>query len=87
MLITIDKRGSINLPADVRKSLGLQPGTHLDLQVVEGGTLLLNPVVIYPTLRLNEKGIDKLREARESGTGQLPEWLIEEMRDAGTHPE
>ena len=87
MLITIDKRGSINLPADVRKSLGLQPGTHLDLQVVEGGTLLLNPVVIYPTLRLNEKGIDKLREARESGTGQLPEWLIEEMRDAGTRPE
>ncbi len=38
MPITIDKRGSINLPADVRKSLGLQPGTHLDLQVVEGGT-------------------------------------------------
>ncbi len=87
MLITIDKRGSINLPADVRKSLGLQPGTHLDLQVVEGGALMLNPVVIYPSIRLNERGIDKLREARESGAGQLPEWLVAEMRDAGTDPE
>lgn len=87
MLITIDKRGSVSLPAEVRKSLGLQPGTHLDLQVVEGGALLLNPVVIYPTLRLNEKGIDKLREARESGTDRLPEWLVEEMHDAGTRAE
>ena len=87
MLITIDKRGSINLPADVRKSLGLQPGTHLDLQVVEGGALMLNPVVIYPSIRLSESGIDKLREARESGTDRLPEWLVEDMCDAGTHPE
>ena len=73
MLITIDKRGSINLPADVRKSLGLQPGTHLDLQVVKGGALMLNPVVIYPSIRLSERGIDKLREARESGTDRLPD--------------
>lgn len=84
MLITIDKRGSINLPAALRKSLGLQAGAHLDLKVVEGGAILLNPVVVYPTVHLSDKGLEKLREARESGTGKLPEWLVEEMRDAGS---
>jgi AbrB family looped-hinge helix DNA binding protein len=82
MLITIDRRGSINLPAALRKSLGLQPGAHLDLKIVEGGAILLNPVVVYPTVHLSDKGLGKLREARESGTGKMPEWLVEEMRDA-----
>jgi AbrB family looped-hinge helix DNA binding protein len=84
MLITIDKRGSINLPLSVRKELGLEQGTTLDLTVDEGGRITLHPVVIYRTTRLSERGIAKLNEARAGGTGELPEWLRREMDDADT---
>ena len=75
MLVSIDKRGSISLPAAVRKSLGLTPGTYLDLTILDGGKLALSPVAVYPTVRLSDKGLAKLDEARQSGVEQLPDWL------------
>ena len=82
MLITIDKRGSINLPAILRKELGLNAGAYLDLSVEEGGAIKLHPVSIFPSIRLNDQGLEKLREARESGTGKFPKWAIEDMKHA-----
>ena len=32
MLVTIDKRGSINLPSRIRKETGLDTGMHLDIE-------------------------------------------------------
>ena len=84
MLITIDKRGSINLPLAVRKELGLEQGSYLELSVDPGGKITLHPVVIYPSVRLDDQGIAKLQEARESGTGELPDWLRQDMQNAGT---
>lgn len=84
MLITVDKRGSINLPAALRKELGLVKGSYFDLVVEEGGTIRLQPVFMYPCIRLNEKGLNKLKEARQSGRGTLPEWLVQDVKDAGT---
>jgi AbrB family looped-hinge helix DNA binding protein len=82
MIIAIDKRGSINLPASLRKKLGLKNGDHLDLSLVEGGIIVLQPVAIYPTVQLSEKGLTKLREARKSGVGEMPAWFVEEMENA-----
>ena len=82
MLVTIDKRGSINLPANLRKELGIKNGSHLDLEVMEGGAIVLNPVVIYPAIKLNDMGLARLQEARKSGTGELPNWLVKEMKNA-----
>ncbi len=82
MIIAIDKRGSINLPAALRKELGLKNGDHLDLSVEEGGVIILQPVAIYPTVRLSEQGLAKLKEARESGLGEMPSWFGNEMEDA-----
>lgn len=82
MLIAIDKRGSINLPAAVRKKFKLEKGTYLDLSLSKGGAIVLCPVAIYPTIRLSDKGIAKLQEARRSGRGKLPEWLVKEMKSA-----
>jgi AbrB family looped-hinge helix DNA binding protein len=87
MIIAIDKRGSINLPASIRKELGLKVGDHLNLSVEEGGAILLQPVAIYPTIRLNESGLARLKEARESGHGTMPDWFVEEMKDAEADPE
>lgn len=84
MLITIDKRGSINLPASIRKDLNLSTGTYLDLSIQDGGAVLLRPMTVYPTIRLSDDGIDKLNVARSSGTGELPDWLAGEMRNAKT---
>ena len=82
MLITIDKRGSINLPLAVRKELGLDSGTCLDLSIEDGGKITLHPVAIYRTVRLSEQGIAKLQEARASGRGELPDWLRQNMQNA-----
>lgn len=84
MLITIDKRGSINLPLAVRKELGLDSGTYFDLTIEDGGKIALHPVAIYRTVRLSESGTAKLKDARASGRGELPDWIRQEMDNAGT---
>jgi len=84
MLVTIDKRGSISLPSAIRKEMGLDTGTHLDIEVLEGGSIVLTPVVIYPTVKLNEKGLKKLAEARRSGTVKMPERLAKKIKNART---
>lgn len=84
MLITIDKRGSINLPASLRKQMKLESGSYLDLEVLDGGRILLNPIVVYPTVQLNDQGLKKLEVARESGAAKMPEWLSEEIENAAT---
>jgi AbrB family looped-hinge helix DNA binding protein len=82
MLITIDKRGSINLPVALRKELNLNPGSYLDMSVVDGGAIMLHPVSIFPSIKLNDRGLEKLKEARESGTGKLPKWFVEDIKNA-----
>jgi len=87
MLITIDKRGSINLPMTVRKELGLEQGTCLDLVIEDGGKITLHPLAIYRTVQLGERGLAKLQEARKSGRGKLPDWLRQEMQRAEPDPD
>jgi len=82
MLVAIDKRGSINLPSTIRREMGLDTGTHLDLEILEGGSIVLTPVAIYPTVKLNEKGLKKLKEARKSGTVKMPAQLAKQIRNA-----
>lgn len=87
MLVTIDKRGSISLPASVRKELGFRPGTHLELLVEAGGAITLFPVEIYRTIKLNDVGLSKLNEARASETTTFPDWFKEEIAHAPTDSE
>lgn len=84
MLVSIDKRGSISLPSVVRKDLNLYPGSLLDLTILDGGSLALSPVALYPTVRLSDSGLAKLNEARHGGIEQMPDWLREEIADAAT---
>ena len=81
MLVAIDKRGSINLPSTIRKEMGLHTGTHLDIEVLDGGSIVLTPVAIYPAVKLNEKGLQKLTEARKSGTMQMPAHLAKQIKN------
>jgi AbrB family looped-hinge helix DNA binding protein len=87
MLIAIDKRGSINLPASIRKDLGLVNGAYLDIEVIKGGAVVMQPVEIFRTVRLDKQGLTKLDEARKSGVTEMPTWLSEEMAYAEPDPE
>lgn len=83
MLVTVDKRGSISLPSSMRKDLGIKPGTHLELSVEPGGAISLYPIEIYRTIKLNDCGLLKLKEARNSEIGELPTWFQEERSNVG----
>jgi AbrB family looped-hinge helix DNA binding protein len=78
MLIQIDQRGSLNIPAKIRQSLGLEKGSNFELEVAQGGDIILHPVEINRTVRLSSQGLNKLKEAREGGRGILPDWLKNE---------
>lgn len=84
MLITVDKRGSINLPKTLRKEFGIESGTCLNLEIEEGGAIVLHPVTVYPAIRLSKPGLDKLEDARRSGKGKMPEWMVKEIKNAST---
>ena len=88
MLIAIDKRGSINLPAAIRRELGLENGAYLDVSLGDGGTVILHPVEIFRAVRLSPQGLAKLEEARQSGSEEtMPAWLTKEIKDAEAGPE
>jgi len=38
-------------------------------------------------IRFNDRGLEKLREARESGTGEFPKWFAEDMKNARSEAE
>ncbi len=82
MLIAIDEYGSITLPALLRRALGLEKESYLELEFEDNGAIVLYPVSVHRTIQLNRQGIAKLGEARKSGTGEFPEWLNEEIRNA-----
>ena len=44
--------------------------------------MLVTIDTIYPTIRLSDGGLAKLKEARESGVDRMPNWLREEMNHA-----
>jgi AbrB family looped-hinge helix DNA binding protein len=82
MLVTIDKRGSISLPVSIRKNLGIKPGSHLELSVEDGGAIYLYPVEFFRTIKLNDSGLLKLKEARDSETEKFPDWFEKERSNA-----
>lgn len=84
MLVTIDKRGSVNLPSAIRKEMCLDTGTHFDLEVLDGGAIVLTPVAVYPTVKLNKQGLKKLADARKSGTAKMPAQLAKQIENART---
>jgi AbrB family looped-hinge helix DNA binding protein len=61
----ISTKGQIVIPADVRESMKLEPGTRVALEI-EGGTMILRPVTaeFIRSLRgiARGKGLGTLRE-------------------------
>ncbi len=64
MLIAIDRYGSITLPASLRKEFGLEKESYLELSVEDGGFIVLRPVIVHRAVRLNDKGLGMIEDAR-----------------------
>ncbi|MBI5189844.1 MAG: AbrB/MazE/SpoVT family DNA-binding domain-containing protein [Nitrospirae bacterium] len=63
MIITLSARGTITIPQEIRKKLGIVPGDPLDI-TVEKGCLVLTPVAIVPkTPKQTKSGMRKKADA------------------------
>ena len=63
------------------------PHVRVGLVAGDGGTVILQPVAVYPAIHLNEHGLAKLKAARESGAAAMPDWLTDEVARAETDPD
>lgn len=81
MITTIDKAGRVIIPAEVRKRLGLNAGTELEM-VIEGFAIRLVRAVAGPQLiRRGERLVARPRAAEGERTEVDVARLIEEERD------
>ena len=86
MIISINERGSITLPATLRKELSIQTGDNLEV-FVENGNIVLIPVEIIPKrIMLTQQGKQKeLAAQKEINTGKITSFdtvtdLIEDLQ-------
>ncbi|HVT56780.1 MAG TPA: AbrB/MazE/SpoVT family DNA-binding domain-containing protein [Thermoanaerobaculia bacterium] len=81
MIATIDRAGRVVIPAEVRKRLGLTPGTELKL-VIEGFAIRLVRAVAGPELlKRGGRLVARPRTAEANRTEIDVAKLIEEERD------
>jgi antitoxin PrlF len=81
MITTIDKAGRVVIPAEVRKRLGLTPGTELEM-MIEGFAIRLVRSVAGPELvRRGERLVARPRSAEGERAEVDVARLIEEERD------
>lgn len=87
MLVSVNSRGTLTLPSDIRKKLDIKDGDHFQIDI-KSGKIVITPVVIFPKIKLSEKGRKKEREADENikskkiKTFETAEALIEELNEA-----
>jgi AbrB family looped-hinge helix DNA binding protein len=87
MIISINSRGTLTLPAEFRKKLALKEGDHLEI-TIDKGKIVITPVAIVPKIFiLSEKGRNKEKEAdKEIKAGKIKsffsaEALIKDLND------
>jgi antitoxin PrlF len=81
MMATIDRSGRVVIPAEVRKRLGLTPGTELNL-VIEGRALRLIRAVAGPDLSERRGRLVASPRAAEANRTEIDvAKIIEEERE------
>lgn len=69
---TLTSKGQVTIPAELRKSLGLEAGTRVAFHQLPNGTVIM---------RIKNKSLLDLRGAgRKYMTGKLPKVSIEDMK-------
>ena len=64
MVVSVNSRGTLTLPSDIRKKLNIKEGDHFQIDI-KAGKIIITPVVIVPKAQLSEKGKLKEKQASE----------------------
>lgn len=70
MLTQVTPRGQITLPAEIRKTLGLEPGSAVDI-TVEENHIVVQPVITLPVRIYSEEDLAMFDEAQRMSTPAL----------------
>lgn len=62
MVVSINSRGTLTLPSDVRKKLNIKGGDHFQIDI-KSGQIIITPVLIVPKTQLSSEGLIKEKEA------------------------
>jgi len=74
-LITVNERGALTLPRDVRERLGVTRGGQLVVEVNEEGAVTLRPGVVMPVEIYSDARIEEFHQMNESPlTGRKLLW-------------
>ena len=84
-LITVNQRGALTLPKDIRKQAGIPNGGNVRVQMTAEG-VLLTPVVAYP---VEIHTPERIAEFRLNNAVDAEDYraTVEEVRKTGLDPE
>lgn len=86
MVVSINSRGTLTLPSNIRKELELKDGDHFDIEV-KLGKIIITPLILVPKTQLSLKGKEKEKEAskevkdKKIKTFSTSKELIEELNE------
>ena len=86
MVVSVNSRGTLTLPSDIRKKLNIKDGDYFQIDI-KSGKIVITPVVIVPKHQLSESGKQKEIEAskqikdKKVKTYNTAEQLIEELNE------
>lgn len=86
MVISISSRGTLTLPAEIRKKLDVKENDFFDVKI-ENGEIIITPVIVMPKRKLSEFGIKKEKLAsKEINQGEIKSFdnaddLIKELNE------
>jgi antitoxin MazE len=65
MVVSVNSRGTLTLPSDIRKKLNIKEGDHFQIDI-KSGKIIITPVFLIPKNQLSDKGKLKEKEASKN---------------------
>ena len=65
-VLTVNERGALTLPKEVRERLGVTRGGHLVVEVTEDGDVTLRPGVVMPVEVYSPSRVDEFQRTTEA---------------------
>lgn len=86
MVVSINSRGTLTLPSEIRKELDIKESDFFDIKILNG-EIVITPVIVMPKRKLSELGIKKEKNAtKEINEGKVKSFdtaaeLIKELNE------
>jgi len=75
-VITVNNKGALTLPSEVREMLGVKRGGQLVVEVEEGGEVVLRPGIVMPLEMYSAAQIEAFQKLNEAPlAGKRLRWV------------